>query len=393
MKSIKKTKKNDGLLKRLFKALSGKAFLTAALLIFIISCGEKEADVTERMVIRPVKMMTLTSEGAISKLTFPGKVRAAQRVDLAFQVPGPLIELPVREGQEVKNGDLLARIDPKDFQTNLRKAEGQLAKAKAARERAESEYDRILRIRKEDPGATSQSMVDRRLEAVNASKAEINSLEATVEGANNQLSYTYLRAPFTGVIAKRYVDNFEEVRAKQPIVSLQDISDIEILIDVPENVMATLKKGSVKTFAEFASAPEKQFELTGKELAKEADPKTQTYRAVLTMPSPQGIRILPGMTANVTAHIQGQEGDAIPLVIPAIAVFADEAGTSNVWVVDLDTMTVHKRKVTTGDLTGTDSIHVLEGLNPGDRIVVTGVSQLREGVQVRDLSELEGYNR
>jgi RND family efflux transporter MFP subunit len=367
--------------------------LIAIFTFFVTSCGKEEKVVAEKRVVRPVKMMTLASKGAGSKLTFPGKVRASQRVDLSFQVSGTLVKLPVVEGQEMKTGDLLAQIDPKDFQTNLRKAQGQLAKTEAALERAQSEYARIIRIKKEDPGATSQTMVDRRREAVDKSKAEIKSFQAAVDDAKNQLSYTYLKAPFSGVIARRYVDNFKEVRAKEPIVSLQDISQLEIVIDVPEIVMATVKKGTSRAFAEFSAVPGKQFKLTPKEIAAEADPKTQTYRVVGAMSAPEGVTILPGMTANVLAYMPATGGSSDDYIIPAIAVFADESGNSNVWVVDRDTMAVHKRKVSTGNLTGTESIRILEGLESGEKIAITGVAQLREGMEVRDLSELEGYKR
>jgi multidrug efflux system membrane fusion protein len=312
---------------------------------------------------------------------------------MAFQVSGTLIKLPIKEGVQVKEGDLLAQVDPKDFQTNLRKAEGRLARGKASIERAQNDYDRILRIQKKDPGATSQAMVDQKREAMDSAKADIKSLEAAVDGAKDQLSYTSLRAPFSGVIAKRYVDNFEEVRAKQSIVSLQDITHIEILVDVPELVMATVKRGSASAFAEFAAAPGKQYELEQKEMAAEADPLTQTYLLVMTMEAPEGVNILPGMTANVVATARIGEGGGEQYVIPAIAVFADEAGNSNVWVVDPDTMKVHRKKVTMGNLTGKDSIQILEGLIPGEKIAITGVVQLREGMEVRDLSELEGYKR
>jgi len=340
-----------------------------------------------------VKIMTLISSGTMTKRNFPGKVRASQRVDMAFQVSGSLIKLPIKEGAQVKEGDLLAQIDPKDFQTNLRKAEGQLARGKASIERAQSDYDRILRIKKKDPGATSQAMVDQKREAMDSAKADIKSLEAAVDGAKDQLSYTSLRAPFTGVIAKRYVDNFQEVRAKQTIVRLQDTTHIEILIDIPENVIATVKRGTASAYAEFTAAPGKQYELEIKEIAAKADSRTQTYLAVLTMKAPEKVTILPGMTATVVASAQLGESSGEKYVIPAIAVFADDAGNSNVWVVDPDTMKVSKRKVTTGNLTGEDSIQVLEGLIPGEKIAVTGVVQLREGMEVRDLSELEGYKR
>jgi RND family efflux transporter MFP subunit len=294
----------------------------------------------------------------------------------------------------VKRRQLLARIDPKDFQTNLRNAEGGLGKAQAALQLAQKEYERVVRIRKKDPGAVSQAMIDRRREAVNKAEADIQSLKAAVDAAKDQLSYTYLRAPFSGVISRRYVDNYQEVRAKQPIVSLDDISSLEILVDVPEIVMASARKrGSIGAVAEFAAAPGRQFPLTIKEYATRADPRTQTYQVTLQMTRPKGINILPGMTATVVGSPPVEEGVSGRFVIPAIAVFADEAGVSHVWVVDKETMKVHRRKVTTGELTGVGSIQILEGLQSGERIAITGVAQLREGMQVRDLGELEGYKR
>jgi RND family efflux transporter MFP subunit len=139
--------------------------------------------------------------------------------------------------------------------------------------------------------------------------------------------------------------------------------------------------------AEFAAAPGRQFPLTIKEYATRADPRTQTYQVTLQMPRPKGINILPGMTATVHGSPPVEQKGDDRFVVPAIAVFADEAGTSHVWVVDKDTMKVHKRKVTSGDLTGTDSIRIIDGLRPGEMIAVAGASQLREGMQVRAMGK------
>ena len=158
--------------------------------------------------------------------------------------------------------------------------------------------------------------------------------------------------------------------------------------------MASVRKGgSAGAVAEFAAAPGRQFPLTIKEYATRADPRTQTYQVTLQMPRPKGINILPGMTATVLGSPPVKERGGDRFVVPALAVFADEAGVSHVWVVDSDTMKVQKRKVTTGELAGTESIQILEGLESGEKIATTGVAQLREGMQVRDLSELEGYKR
>jgi len=366
------------------------AFCLAGMLVLpLSSCGKEEEKVAEKEVIRPVKMVTVTSSTDALQRKFPGMVRAARRADLAFQVDGTLKELPVDEGQEVKEGQLIAQLDQRDFENNLRNAQGQLARVKAALESAQSEYDRILRIQKQDSGAASESMVVKRREAVDQAKAEIKSAQAAADAARDKLGYTTLRAPFGGVVSKRYVDNFQEVRAKQAIVSLDDISSLEILVDLPEIVVASLRESDKQTgsealaHAEFAAAPGKEYHLKVKEFATRADPKTQTYQVVLQMERPKDVLILPGMTATVVGNPPTRQEQGGFFVIPAIAVFADDQGKSNVWVVDKQKMTVERRRVTTGDLTGEASIQITEGLQSGEMIAVSGVSQLREGMKVK----------
>jgi len=365
------------------------ALLGVLMLLFFPSCSGKEEKEVKPEVDRPVKMITVTSSTDALQRKFPGMVRAAKRADLSFQVEGTLRQLPVDEGQEVKEGQLIAQLDQRDFENNLRNAQGQLARVKAALEGAQSEYDRILRIQKQDPGAASESMVVKRREAVDQARAEIKSAQAAVDAAQDKLGYTTLRAPFGGVVSKRHVDNFQEVRAKQAIVSLDDLSSLEILVDLPEIVVASVRESDKQTgseasaHAEFAAAPGKEYRLKVKEFATRADPKTQTYQVVLQMERPKDVLILPGMTATVVAEppASGERGGFF--VIPAIAVFADDQGKSNVWVVDKEKMTVERRKVTTGDLTGEASIQITEGLQSGEMIAVSGVSQLREGMKVK----------
>jgi multidrug efflux system membrane fusion protein len=106
------------------------------------------------------------------------------------------------------------------------------------------------------------------------------------------------------------------------------------------------------------------------------------------MPAPTGIRILPGMTATVSIDFTSVPGDENSIVVPAIAVWADDAGHPMVWVVDTKTMAVHRREIKTGDLTGVDSIKVTKGLNPEEVIAISGVSKLQEGQVVRKLEQL-----
>jgi multidrug efflux system membrane fusion protein len=367
--------------------LLGTAFLVFAFATSLLSCGKKEEKKAEIEVVRPVKLMTVASGREALDRSLPGSVRASKRVELAFQVEGTLIELPVQEGQSVKQGDLLARLDPRDFEAALRNAESQVERAQALLRLATVEHERLERVKKADPGAVAQSNIDRSLERKAMAQADLQSSEAALDTAKLQLSYTYLKPPFSGVVSSRSVDNFQEVRAKQTVFTLDDLSVIEVLVEVPESLMAPVRSpGTYAVYAEFAPVPGKRYPLTLKEYATRGDPKTLTYQVTFQMPQPkEKINILPGMTANVIA--EPKKGTVLPIVIPAVAVFSQQGGPPHVWVVKPEAMTVHLRKVKTGDLTGADGIEIVEGLQRGETIAVSAVSHLREGMKVKKLEE------
>ncbi|MDP1663520.1 MAG: efflux RND transporter periplasmic adaptor subunit [Methylobacter sp.] len=363
---------------------SGLAICTVSLAL-LAACGQSEEPAKTDETIRPVKQMKVGGSLAGKTRKLPGTVRASDRVDLAFQVPGPLVELPVKEGQRVKKGTLVARIDPRDYDTNLRNAEGGLAKAEAGLTYAIAEYHRYVKVKQTDAGAVSDSMVALKLASEKVARAELKSAKATVTAARDQLGYTRLKAPFDGVIARKHVDNYQEVQAKEVILSLQNVKDVEVLIDVPELMIAPIRKTEPRFYAELAADSNRRYELQVKEFATQADSVTQTYRVVLVMPAPTGIRVLPGMTVDVSIEFTEETEGGAEILIPAIAVIADSAGKPQVWVIDPQTQKVQRRAVTTGDLSGSDSIRIVSGLNPDETIAVSGVSKLREGQRVRAL--------
>ncbi len=365
------------------------AFLMALVLaVFLVSCGENEKADTEPA--RPVKTIRVRAAYGNSHLTLPARVRAHRRVELAFkEVSGPLIELPIegREGQRVEKGALLARIDPKPYEIRLRNVQGLLKEASAALALARQEYQRVLKIQRKDPGAVSAADIDRKREGLHATQGRIRSLEAEVEDAENKLRHTELRAPFTGLVARRLVDNFQEIQPTQPVLALEDISQVELLIDVPENVMATADAQGddhgVSFSAQFPAAPGKDFPLELQEYATRADPATQTYQVVLKMAQPEGLNVITGMTATVTVAFDEQTASHQGARVPAIAVVADPDGAGYVWVVDTATMMVHKRQVKVGAVAGSEEVNILEGLKGGEEVVVAGILKLHEGMQVR----------
>ncbi len=342
-------------------------FLVIFALFLFSGCSKKEEEVKAEPV-KPVKFTTVQTGQEKVSISIPGRVRAARRSELSFKVEGPLQELPIEEGQLVKKGDLVARILPRDFQTAVNEA-------KARELEAEQQYRRYKELYAKKQ--VSKADFDRY-------RASRDVARARLEDAQNALKDTSLLAPFEGVIAKRYVENFEKVQPKQPIAYLQLINKLEILIDVPELMMAKFKaSGQVSIVATFDAVAGKEYPLKIKEFSTDADPATQTFQVVLLMDQPSEANILPGMTANVTSSIDGEEQGETVILIPAVAVMNDAGNQDYVWLLDNETMTVHKTDVEIGRLEGSKNIFVKKGLKSGDNVIIAGVSKLRAGMKVR----------
>lgn len=341
--------------------------LILSILVFFTSCT-KEEEIVKAEPVKPVKFITVETGKEGFSISLPGRVRAARRSELSFKVSGPLMELPIEEGQHVKKGDLIAKILPRDFQTAVNEA-------KARELEAEQQYRRYKELYAKKQ--VSKADFDRYRAARDVARAHS-------EDARNALQDTTLTAPFDGIIAKRYVENFEKVQAKQAIAYLQFVDQVEILIDVPELTMAKFRGiGNVQVNATFDAVAGKKFPLEVKEYSTDADPATQTYQVVLIMDQPGEANILPGMTANVSAEAEGQSNAETTILIPAIAVMEDASQQSYVWTLNLETMIVQKVNVTIGQLEGSKNIFIRDGLKGGENVIVAGVARLREGMKVR----------
>jgi RND family efflux transporter MFP subunit len=359
------------------------------LLVFVLLGCEEETP--QKEMIRMVRAVQVSDPAEFANRWFPGQAKATQEVDLSFRVAGPLIERPVNVGDEVPKGQELARIDPRDFEVDLRNVQGQLERSEAVLKRAEADYERVVRIKKQDPGAVSQALIDRNRQSVASSGAEIRSLQAAVASAKDKLSYTYLKAPFDGIITAIYVENYEDVKARQPIIRLIDHSQIEMIINIPEDLIYQadyLKTAGNAMRVRFDPFPDREIEAQIKEIGKEASRTTRTYPVTLIMDQPEDVKVLPGMAGKATRAVAmpGMQ-DQVGIVIPETAVFSpDDTDTTFVWVIDDQKKTVSKREVKTGDLLDT-GIAITDGLKPGEWIATAGVHYLKDGQQVRLLSQ------
>jgi RND family efflux transporter MFP subunit len=350
-----------------------RAILACTLLTIILTACNEEAPLPPPE-SRPVKTVLVGGVTSGDYRQFPGVVDAIQKADLSFRVEGKLKEIPVREGDMVKKGQVLARLDPTDYQIKLNDR-------KASYETAKANYERA----KELVAKNAISRVDH-----DRIRAEYATAKANLEAAEQNLKYTTLKATFPGYVAKRHVENFEEVRRKQKIFTLQDISELEIKIDVPESVMIQLRRaiepGRITQpertmYAVFDQIKGVQFPLEVKEISTTADVNTRTFEATLKMKHPEDYNILPGMTTTVYAEVFASEsGNSMSVDLPLSAVVSDTDKNAIVWIVDDKTMTVHSKPVKTGMMTN-NSITVT-GLDAGERVVTAGAAFMREGMKV-----------
>jgi len=346
------------------------------------SCSEEP--VQEKELIRPVRAIQVSVQAEGSGRSFPGTAKATQEVDLSFRVGGPLITFPVDIGDRVKTGDVLASIDPRDYEVELDNARGQLNRAEANAKRAQADYDRELNILAQDAGATSQAAVDRKEANRDQARAEIRSLKASVSAAKDRLRYTKLKAPYDGVVVNTLVENFETVVPRQKIVRVLDDSWIEMIVNIPENLIS-LVPDIEDIRVRFDPYPDRSLEAKIKEIGNEASKTTRTYPVTLIMEQPEDIKILPGMagTATGTLPVSGTGDQSDKPVVPIGAVFTpDTQKRDHVWVIDEKSGNVKLRVVKTGNLTPS-GIQIIDGLDIGEWIAIAGVHTLREGQEVR----------
>lgn len=336
-------------------------------LILLAGCRDAAPPV-QVDVSRPAEILTVSAFGADSGLRFPGRVRAVQRAELAFNVPGQIIEFPAQPGDLLAEGAVIARLDPAEYRSRLDAAQAEFDKAR-------TDHERVRKIW-EQSQAVARAEVDQKRTAMEVARSAYAS-------ARRDLEHTTLRTPFDGVIARRHVENFQNVQAKEPIVSLQNVDELEIVIHVPERVVGSEPRRSA-AFAVFDVAPDRRLPVTVKSFAAQADAQTQTYEVVLAIARPEDLTILPGMSAEVLPD-RGTDGPtARDILIPLKAVAADADGTPMVWVLDPGTSRVAPRPIELGSVRGSDVI-VLRGLEDGERIVTAGISQLRPGTLVHPL--------
>ncbi len=347
-----------------------KSLLPVTLLSFAALAACSPAPVSEPSPIRAARIEQVQPAQSAAVRDFVGRVEARLTVDLAFQVGGRLADFPVSEGEQIAEGTRVAALEAQDFERALREARVQLQQAQQNLDRQRTLHER---------GIASDA-------ALEDAQTAYDLRAVALDNARQNRQYAEVDAPFDGLVSRRLVDNFTTVSPGQPVVRLQDVSELRVAIQVPESVLALVDETEPEEMtARFPFLPDQNFDLEFRELVAEPDQASQTYTVLFALPNDIPANILPGMTANVRIVTEPNALNENPGVrVPVTALAAAPDGGFQVWVFNPAEGLVNARRVAVGPVNG-ESVLVEEGLEAGEQIVTAGVTALHEGMAVRPL--------
>ncbi|WP_112480205.1 efflux RND transporter periplasmic adaptor subunit [Vibrio variabilis] len=333
--------------------------LTVGLSASVLLTGCKSEQSIEQVpVVRPAIIETITPQ-VVADLYFNGVVRSSHRAELSFRSAGRLVELMVEQGDSVSKGQIIAKLDPVDAEIALQAAKNEASNS-------QTEYKRALQLYN-GKQAISKSQLDE-------IKLRYQLAISKLEEAERRLDETVLKAPFDGVVGRKYVDNHTLIQGNESILYIHDLEQLEVVIQVPERIM-TQPNSPRKVFATTSLFPSKTFDLEVKTFETEPDPAARTYGVTLEFKKAQQGLLLPGMSVRVLSVLSEQEEGMI--TVPLSAISPDNLGNQYVWVVKEDN-SIERRAIETGGMSG-ERVQVTSQLNAGERVITAGTLAYRPG--------------
>jgi len=288
--------------------------------------------------------------------TVAGRVEPARTVDIAFQVPGQIISLDVEPGDRIPEGGVIASLDQADFNLAVDRAQASFELANSELQRAESLAER---------GVAADSRLD-------TARAQFAQSDVALREAQRRLSQTQIVSPFDAIVARTFVEEYVNVTSAAPVARLQDVSEMRIMISLPEELAAIARSApdAFNIVARFPAVPGYTATLALRSFSTDADPTAQTYDLEFAITGDIDPRLLPGMTAEVRIVIAAGNNQMESVIVPVSAIDTTSRTDPSVWIYDPATDQVQRRTVQLG-LPVDDEIIVIEGLE-GDEVVVSG---------------------
>lgn len=325
--------------------------------------------------------MSVHPDERVASATYPGEIDARYSTPLSFRVGGKIIERNVRLGDAVKPGQVLARLDPADYDKNAASAAAQLD---AARHRYVFAQQQLQRdTAQADANLIAKAQLEQTQDAYASAAAQRDQAQQQLALAENQRRYTELVVDHAGTITAENADTGQNVQSGQPVYQLAWSGSVDVVCDLPENVIHGIRVGE-RAQVSLPALAGKQYTAQVREIAAAADPTSRTWRVRLTLEQPDNAVRL-GMSANIVLAAN-HAGTEATFTVPATALFHD-GNVPAIWVVHKPDNVLQLRRVTVSRY-DTRTITVTSGLADNDQVVVQGVHTVTSGQTVRPVPPL-----
>ena len=343
--------------------MSRALLLVLAAALALGACGgEAPAGKAAPAASPPLETLVVARESARRKRVWDGVIEAVNQATLSAQTGGRVLELPFDVDDYVPAGAVVARFTDVEQQSAQRRAQAALAAAESTAREAEADYERIREIHARKLVAKAQ--LDQATARRDGARAALDSARAALRESAEQVDYTVIRAPYSGIVVKRHVQVGETVRPGQALISGISLGELRVEVQVPQSDVAAIREHRQAAVILDAASGAR---LEAKEVVvyPNADPQTHSFRVRLELPA-QETGLHPGMTVKVAFTV----GEAQRLLVPAAALLQRSEVTA-VYVLDAQGPTL--RQVRIGHRYG-DRVEVLAGLDDGERIALDPVA-------------------
>jgi RND family efflux transporter MFP subunit len=378
--------------------------------VLLVSCSSDAAKSGPSAAAAPTVAAAKVRRGDLTRaLAVAAEFRPYQQIDVHAKVAGYVKRIYVDVGDRVKEGQLIAILEIPELQDEvqtaeasvsksqeeIRRAQADLERAQSAHEVAHVAYSRLADVSKTRPGLVAQQEIDDALGRDRVAEAQVATAKASLSSAEQQLrvaqadrekvralfAYARIKAPFTGVVTKRYADTGSMIQTgissqtqSMPLVTLAQENLLRLVIPIPESAVSKIRLGSPVEVS--VSTLGKKFQGKVARFADQVDMATRTMHTEVDVPNPMG-ELVPGMYASASL-VLSDERNALSVPIQALTRTEDRV---SVLLINKQNK-LEERSVQIGIETP-DQVEILSGLNEGDFVVVGNQSQLQPGMAVQ----------
>lgn len=344
---------------------------------FLGGCEKEVVEQEER--IRAVKTIVVGDRASDRLRTFPGTIEPVESSKLSFEVAGIVQEVQVDVGDRFKKGDVLAHLDNQSYRLSMESAKAAVSRASAQLEEKQSAFERETRIQAEDPGATTQKAVDEARAAYQSQVEGVTYSQAGLNLAKRDLAHTELLAPYDGTVSARFVEPSEVAASGMHMLEVYAESAMQVAVSIPEQMIGDVYAGFEGQMV-LNNFPADPYVATVSEVGSAATAANAFPVTAVIKNSDERVR--PGMTAELRLAFSDKEIESAYLIPVQAFLPGIEKNEHFIYLFDAQSSTVRKTPVQIKGLQG-DEVVVVDGIAPGDILVVAGVPFLRDGQKVK----------